>query len=148
MVRRQTISEEDFTLPQLADIRQCWNEVKTGIESIIAEDSNLTFRPEDVYSECVNGRAELFTSPIGFLVLSTEIDPFTGDRTLLIWIAYVYKTGKHNWMKHVQWVEELARKAGCRYIEARSSVSQMEEYALRQGFSLNTRVYTKEVNEQ
>ena len=51
-------------------------------------------------------------------------------------------------MKHVQWFEELARKAGCRYIEARSSVSQMEEYALKQGFSLNTRVYTKEVNEQ
>jgi hypothetical protein len=51
-------------------------------------------------------------------------------------------------MKHVQWFEELARKTGCRYIEARSSVSQMEEYALRQGFSLNTRVYTKEINEQ
>jgi hypothetical protein len=84
---------------------------------------------------------------MGFLVLSTEIDPFTGDRTLLIWIAYVYETGKHNWMKHVQWFEELARKAGCRYIEARSSVSQMEEYALKQGFSLNTRVYTKEVDE-
>ena len=148
MVRRQTISEEDFTLPQLTDIRQCWDEVKTGIESIIADDPNLTFRPEDVYSECVNGRAELFTSPIGFLVLSTEIDPFTGDRTLLIWIAYVYETGKHNWMKHVQWFEELARKTGCRYIEARSSVPQMEEYALGQGFSLNTRVYTKEVNEQ
>ena len=147
MVRRQTISEDEFILPQLADIRKCWPEVKIGIESIIAEDSNLTFRPEDVYSECVNGRAELFTSPMGFLVLITEIDPFTGDRTLLIWIAYVYETGKHNWMKHVQWFEELARNAGCRYIEARSSVSQMEEYALKQGFSLNTRVYTKEVNE-
>tara|TARA_R100001460_G_scaffold13803_3_gene31124 strand:- start:2617 stop:2769 length:153 start_codon:yes stop_codon:yes gene_type:complete len=50
-------------------------------------------------------------------------------------------------MKHVQWFEELARNAGCKYIEARSSVSQMEEYALKQGFSLNTRVYTKKVDE-
>ena len=147
MVRRQTISEDEFIPPQLADIRQCWSQVKIGIESIIADDPNLTFRPEDVYSECVNGRAELFISPIGFLILSTEIDPFTDNRTLLIWIAYVYETGKHNWMKHVQWFEELARNAGCKHIEARSSVSQMEEYALKQGFSLNTRVYTKKVDE-
>ncbi len=142
------INQEGFIEPQIADIRQCWGEIRKGIESIIDADPNLTFIPEDVYSECVNGRAQLFTSPIGFLVLTTEVDPFTSDKTLLIWIAYVHETGKHNWIKHVQWFEELARNAGCKFIEARSSVPEMEEYAIMQGFNLNTRVYTKKIDEQ
>ena len=145
MEKRSSI--DFFVEPQPADIRSCWDQVREGIEFILSEDPNLTFIPEDVYSECVNGRAQLFTSPIGFLVLTTETDPFTSDKTLLIWIAYVYETGKHNWIKHVQWFNTVACNAGCKYIEARSSVPEMTEYAIAEGWSLNTRVYTRKVDE-
>jgi hypothetical protein len=134
-----------FVEPQPANIRECWGEVKEGLESILKEIPQLSFLPEDVYSECVNGRAHLFTSPIGFVILTTEIDQFTGEKTLLIWLAYVYEKGKHNWFSHVKWFEDLAKNAGCKYLEARSPIPQLEEYFTACGWSLDTKVFTREV---
>jgi hypothetical protein len=132
-------------VPEVSDIRLHWSRIKPGIEQILEENPQLTYLPEDVYSECVNGRATLFTSPIGFLVLTTEVDQFTGAKTLLIWIAYTYNQGKHNWLDHADWFDNLAQHLGYRTIEARSAVSEMEEYALNNGWSLDTIVYTREV---
>ena len=134
-----------FSAPQPVDIREAWNIVRDGIQEILSQNPQLTFLPEDVYSECVNERATLFMSPIGFLVLSSEIDQFTGNKTLLIWIAYTYEQGKHNWIDHYKWFDQVARALGCSFIEARSSVPEMEEYALANGWQLDTRVYTREV---
>ena len=78
-------------LPKPADIRQCWDKIKPGIVEILKENSFLTYIPEDVYSECVNERAFLYTSSVGFLILTIEIDRFTKDKTLLLWIAYTYE---------------------------------------------------------
>ena len=77
--RRLTI---DFVKPVLTDIRSTWNTVKPGIKQILRDNPSLTFIPEDVYSECVNERAFLFTSPKGFLVFTIEIDRYTKDKTL------------------------------------------------------------------
>ncbi len=137
--------EPDFIAPVVADIRVEWDTVRPGIEEILEGNPQLTYRPEDVYSECVNERATLFTSPVGFLVLTTQLDPFTGDKTLLIWIAYTYKKGAHNWVRHVEWFEEIAQVLSCRFIEARSAVPELEAYALKHGWSLDTRVYLREV---
>ena len=132
-------------VPEVSDIRLHWLSIKPGIEHILEENPQFTYLPEDVYSECVNGRATLFTSPLGFLILTTEVDQFTDNKTLLIWIAYTYNQGKHNWMDHADWFDNLAQHLGCRIIEARSAVPEMEEYALNNGWSLDTRIYTKEV---
>ena len=70
-------------LPKHADIRTCWDKVKPGIVDILKDNPLLTFIPEDVYSECVNERAFLYTSSVGFLVLTVEVDTFTKDKTLL-----------------------------------------------------------------
>ena len=61
MAKSLTISVDDFVEPQLTDIRKCWDYVKEGINSILEADPNISFRPEDIYSECVNERAFLFT---------------------------------------------------------------------------------------
>ena len=137
--------KKDFVNPEVADIRVEWDNVKPGIEAILAASPQLTFLPEDVYSECVNGRATLLVSPAGFLVLTTEIDTFTNDKTLLIWIAYTYVRGANNWLDHVEWFETIAHNLGCRFIEGRSAVPRMEAYALRNGWTLDTRIYTREV---
>ena len=132
--------------PKHADIRTCWDKVKPGIVDILKDNPLLTFIPEDVYSECVNERAFLYTSSVGFLVLTVEVDTFTKDKTLLLWIAYTYNKGGHNWLAHNEWFNDLAKQAGCRYLEARSRVPEMESYTKQIGWELDTRIYRKEVN--
>jgi len=140
--RKSTIEEPVYT-----DIRKCWNVIKTGILEVLKENPHLTYIPEDVYSECVNERAFLYTSPVGFLILTVEVDTFTKDKTLLLWIAYTYKKGGHNWLVHDEWFDSLAKEAGCKYLEARSRVPEMESYTKTIGWELDTRIYRKKVNE-
>lgn len=144
-MERRSITN-DFIPPKLTDIRSCWDRIKPGIEEILKENPYLSFIPEDVYSECVNERAFLYTSPVGFGVLTIEVDQFTKDKTLLIWIAYTYSKGGHHWMPHEDWVMSLAKNAGCKYIEARSRVPEMETYVKDIGWNLETRIYRKKIN--
>jgi hypothetical protein len=138
--RKSTTEEPIYT-----DIRQCWDKVKSGVVEIIKENPLLTFIPEDVYSECVNERAFLYTSSVGFLVLTVEVDTFTKDKTLLLWIAYTYEKGGHEWLAHDEWFNNLAKEAGCKYLEARSRVPEMESYTTKIGWELDTRIYRKHV---
>lgn len=132
-------------LPVFTDIRQCWDKIKPGIVEIIKENPYLTYIPEDVYSECVNERAFLYTSSVGFLILTMEIDRFTKDKTLLLWIAYTYEKGGHEWLAHEDWLEALAKESDCKYIEAQSHVPELESYALQRGWVLDTRIYMRKV---
>ena len=138
--RRSTIE-----LPVYTDIRKCWNVIKVGITDILKDNPNLTFIPEDVYSECVNERAFLFTSPKGFLVLTIEVDRYTKDKTLYMWLAYTYDIGGHQWIAHEQWMESVAKELDCKFIEAQSNVPGFESYAVANGWSLDTRVYRRKV---
>ncbi len=79
--------------PRVVDIRQEWDWVKVGIEEVLREHPQLTFRPEDVYTACVTEAALLWVAPEGFVVTTGETDNFTGDRTLLIWIAWAEERG-------------------------------------------------------
>tara|TARA_R100001086_G_scaffold229941_2_gene150041 strand:+ start:194 stop:556 length:363 start_codon:yes stop_codon:yes gene_type:complete len=117
-----------------------------GVLEVLKENPHLTYIPEDVYSECVNERAFLYTSPVGFLILTVETDQFTKDKTLLLWIAYTYNKGGHNWLAHEEWFNNLAKEAGCKYLEARSRVPEMESYTKQIGWELDTRIYRKKVN--
>jgi hypothetical protein len=138
--------EKEFVAPDIADIRMEWDNVRPGIEEILSDTPQLTFLPEDVYSECVNDRATLLTSPAGFVILTIESDPFTRDRTLLIWLAYMYVRSTNSWLDHMEWFEGVARGLQCKFIEMRSAVPKMEAYASRNGWSLDTKVYTREVS--
>jgi len=142
MERRLTT---DFVEPVLTDIRSTWNIVKPGIKQILKNNPNLTFIPEDVYSECVNERAFLFTSEKGFLVLTIEIDRYTKDKTLYMWLAYTYDIGGHQWIAHEEWMESVAKELDCKFIEAQSNVPGFESYAVANGWSLDTRVYRRKV---
>ena len=132
-------------LPLPADIRQCWDKIKPGLVEIIEENPLLTFIPEDVYSECVNERAFLFTSPTGFLVFTIEIDRYTKDKTLYMWIAYTYVKGGHQWSSHEEWIESVAKELNCKFIEAQSNVPGFESYAVENGWELDTRIYRRKV---
>lgn len=135
----------EFSDPVATDVREVWDTVRVGIEEILSQNPQLTYRPEDVYSELVADRAVLFMSPLGWGVLTIDVDKFTNDRSLLIWLAYTYKTGGHNWMDHESWLMNIAAGENCKFIEARSAVPQMEQYATQRGWVIDTRIYRKEV---
>ena len=136
---------KEIIQPVLTDIRTCWVQVKKGIEEILSASPRLTYMAEDVYSECVNGRAMLFTSPLGFVVLVVDTDQFTNDKTLVVWAGYVYETGKNNWLDHIDWFEQVAIECGCRFIEAQSDVPELESYFTSTGWELETKIYIREI---
>ena len=135
----------DFVEPVLTDIRSTWNTVKPSIEQILKDNPSLTFIPEDVYSECVNERAFLYTSSVGFLIFTLQLDRYTKDKTLYMWIAYTYEIGGHQWIAHEKWIEKVAKSFNCKYIEAQSNVPGFESYAIKNGWNLDTRIYRREV---
>lgn len=137
---------KEFEAPVLTDIRTCWDKIKPGIQEILDNSPKLTYLPEDVYSECVNSRAMLFTSSIGFVVMHVETDPFTRDKTLVVWIGYVYTTGQNNWLDHIDWFETIALECGCKYLEARSDVPQLDHYFTSTGWELETKVFIREID--
>ena len=137
---------DEFTQPKLVDVRENWNCIKPHIEEILKENPNLSYIPEDVYSDCVNEKAFLFASPLGFLVLTIEIDRYTKDKTLYMWIAYTYKKGTNQWVAHKDWLNAVAKHFDCSYIEAQSNVDALEPYAIKHGWSLDARVYKRKVN--
>ena len=132
-------------LPVFSNIRKCWDKVKPGIVEILKNNPTLTFIPDDVYSECVNENAYLFTSPKGFLVFTIEIDRYTKDKTLYMWIAYTYEKGGHEWLAHEEWIESVAKQLDCKFIEAQSNVPAFESYAVKNGWNLDTRIYRRKV---
>ena len=78
-----------MSTPIVANIRQEWDWVKIGIQEILDAQTQLTFRPEDVYAECVSGAATLFVDEHqSFAVTTVEVDRFTGQNTFLIWLAW------------------------------------------------------------
>lgn len=131
--------------PRVVDIRQEWDWVKIGIEEVLREHPQLTFRPEDVYTACVTEAALLWVAPEGFVVTTGETDNFTGDRTLLIWIAWAEERGKNCAVKYWKFFAEEAKNAGFSNLEVRTPIPQIEKYLLAEGWIKNTVIYTREL---
>ena len=134
-----------FVTPVLTDIRTCWPVIREGLDFILEQNPQFTYRPEDVYSECVNNRAMLFHSPAGFVILTVQSDPFTTDKVLVVWIAYSFIHGKHNGLEHVEWIEDVAREWGCRYLEVQSAIPELKKYLTQSGWDLEATIYKREV---
>ena len=131
--------------PAIVPIRDYWDEVRVGIEEILAEQPQLKFRPEDVYAACLNEEAYLWIAPEGFVVSSSEVCQFTGARTFLLWLAWAKKRGDNCAFKYLPFFEEVARKHGFQNIETRTPISQLETYFLADGWTKDTVVYTREL---
>lgn len=91
-----------------ADIRREWPWVRPGLERAI-EKSAETLWPEDVYAAVVNGQAQLFTAPDGFVVWKMNVCPYTGNRTLWVW--FVWGEGGDMIARYQGQLAELAKHA-------------------------------------
>jgi len=133
----------EATEPRVTEIRREWYWVKKGIEEILAEQPQLTFRPEDVYAECVNGNALLWVTYEGFVITTSRKDTFSGDETFLFWIAWAKQRGRNCVIKHLPFFENKAREAGFKYVELRTPIKELEEYFLKQDWMKDTVIYTR-----
>ena len=128
-----------------ASIREHWDWVRVGIEEILAEQPQLTFRPEDVYAMCLKNDAHLWVAPQGFVISTTEVDEFTGNQTFLIWLAWAKERGQNCATQYIGFFEKVARESGYKQIETRTPVSKLESYFLAEGWTKHSVIYTREL---
>jgi len=131
--------------PKVADIACNAHWVSPAIHEILDANPMLTFTPGDVYAACKQGAAQLWITPEGFVVTTGETDLFTGDRTMLIWLAWAYKRGTSLVAQHQDFFIDQARESGFNKLEVRSAVPELKDYILSQGWKIDTIVYTRDV---
>ena len=131
--------------PVIADIRKEWDWVKVGVKEILIDQPQLTYRPEDVYAECVNGNATLFVLGKNFAITTVYLDKYTDDKIFLGWLTW----GKNiqNAHKYVHFFEKIARDCGCVYMEGRTSIDRLGEYYLENDWKLETRVFRRKLEQ-
>lgn len=79
--------KDELVNPRPANIREEWGWVRPGIEEVLSLDGYAGYRPEDVYAACLSNEATLWVHPDGFVVTTSEISRYTGEKTFLLWIA-------------------------------------------------------------
>lgn len=129
--------------PVLADIQNEWEWVGPGVEEIIANDPNLTFTAYDVYDACEAKQAVLWVTDEGFVISTGETDPYTGERTMLLWLAWAKERGHNLVAKYQDFFVTAAKGAGFVKLETRSSVRALQDYLPSLGWDVDTVVYTR-----
>ena len=131
--------------PVIADIRKEWDWVKVGVKEILIDQPQLTYRPEDVYAECVSGNATLFVLGKNFAITTVYLDKYTDDKIFLGWLTW----GKNiqNAHRYVHFFEKVARDCGCVYMEGRTSIDRLGEYYLENDWKLETRVFRRKLEQ-
>ncbi len=117
------------------DIRQCWDQIKSGLEQIRTE-MRADWRLEDIYSLCLFGKATVYTAPEGFVILVRMTNEFTAEPYLLVLVCY--GLGQ---VQELYWpeIEQIAKEAGCLYVECLSPRRGFE----RTGWDLEYVCYRK-----
>ena len=140
-----SLREANYDIPVVADIRKEWDWVKIGINEILIDQPELTYRAEDVYAECINGDATLFILEKNFAITTIYLDKYTNDKIFLGWLTW----GKNmqNCHRLVNFFEQVARDCGCVYLEGRTSIDRLGEYYLENGWELETRVFRRKLDQ-
>ncbi|MGZ4968040.1 MAG: hypothetical protein ACXV8O_01375 [Methylobacter sp.] len=72
---------------KLLDIRLVWDRVKPPIVDLITE-WELDFKPEDIYAQCLMGRAFCYVCEDGFIIVRPQENQFNLKKELFVWICY------------------------------------------------------------
>lgn len=137
--------ESPLSEPVIADIRDEWDWIRPALEELREQIPSLTYRPEDVYAECLYGNALLHVAPEGFSISRVCTDEFTKERTLHFWICWAKKLGGGNVINYLPFFENVAKQLECTSLEVWTPVKELEAYLISSGWSLDTKVYTRQV---
>ncbi len=138
--------ENRLSDPVITNIRDEWDWIRPALVELKEQIPSLTWRPEDVYAECLYGKAVLHVSPEGFVITKVITDQYTKDRTLLFWIAWARELGGNCVIKYLPFFENVAQQLECNFLETWTPVDELESYFLQEGWSLDTRIYMRQVN--
>jgi hypothetical protein len=130
--------------PWVADVRKEWDWVKKGVDEIVST-ANVTYRAEDVYAACVSNQAVLWITNEGFVISTTEIDPFTEEKTMLLWLAWAVERGNDLVSKYQAFFERVAKEAGYGRMETRSPFLGLMSHLIGHGWDVDTVVYTRKL---
>ena len=72
---------------KLIDIRLAWSGINPIVERL-KNQHHLDWKPEDVYAQCLMGRAFLYSCNDGFVIVKPQENQFTLDKELFVWICY------------------------------------------------------------
>jgi len=71
----------------LVDIRLVWDAIKPNIEQL-RKQWGFDWRPEDIYSQCLIGRAFCHTCADGFVIVQPRENSYTLEKELFVWVCY------------------------------------------------------------
>lgn len=120
------------------DVREVWEKILPGIESIHSSLPWKEWRIEDVYAECLSGESGIFTKEgeedpgKSFFVARVNTNPSTGQRVLFLWIAWSPEELGAEAIRDD--LEKLALGEGCTAIEFITNEVKLVEYAKKFGF--------------
>ena len=138
--------ESPLSDPVIADIRDEWDWVCPALRKLKKQIPSLTWRPEDVYAECLYGNALLYVAPDGFVITNVITDQYTKERTLHFWIACAQELGGNCVIKYLPFFKNVAKQLECKFFETWTSVDELESYFINEGWSLETRIFKRQVD--
>ena len=141
-----TQEENHLSDPVLADVRDEWGWVGPALQELKTQIPSLTWRPEDVYAECLYGNALLYVASDGFVITNVITDQYTKDRTLHFWIACAQELGGNCVIKYLPFFQNVAKQLECKLFETWTSVDELEPYFKSEGWSLETRIFKRQVD--
>jgi hypothetical protein len=72
---------------RLQDIRLVWDTIKPAIEALKVQ-WQFDWRAEDIYAQCLMGRAFCYTCEEGFMIVKPQENQFTLAKELFVWLCY------------------------------------------------------------
>lgn len=139
--------ESHSSNPVIADIRDEWDWVQPALVELKEQIPSLTWRPEDVYAECLYGQALLHVASEGFVITNVITDQYTKERTLHFWICWAKELGGHNVINYLPFFENVAQQLECKRLEVWTPVDELEKYLQGSGWSLDTRIFSRRIDE-
>jgi len=132
------------------DVRIVWDEIRGGVESILTSDPEWqTLRPEDVFSMCSLGSANIWgysDYPVGDVFCITRIDtcPYRRQKTLQLLIAWSVAKDPTVADGFNEIAKLVARRNYCSGIEIWTSSEKLSDYASSKGYEKT--MYIKRMN--
>ncbi len=81
----------------------------------------------------------------GFCITTTEVDEFTSEKTLLLWLGWTPTRGNKVGLVHTQFFLDIAKENGYAKLELRSKIKEIGKYLIDAGWSIDTTIYSRRV---
>lgn len=108
---------------ELRPLREVWDGIKPCLEEMKQTWPELgNWRVEDVYAAVKHGEAVIYTTEDGFAVCTYEVDEYSQEKDLFIWIAYAYDQKRGGILKkYLPSFIEVAKSLGCAGVSTASN---------------------------